>query len=232
MPFAGHPTVGAAVLLALQDGRSGLTDAVAFGLEEEIGVISCVVETGEDGGRARFTLPVLPDYLGEGPEAEALAAALGLEPSDIGFGRHEPSRHACGPDFIFVPLASADALDRARIDPAALEALLAALGDPSALYLYCVDPEGIGHRYLTRMFAPHLGVPEDPATGSAAAAFAGVMMEFEALGDGTHDVAITQGVAMGRPSAIGLQIGIESGALRAVEISGSAVIVSEGTLRV
>ncbi|MBX9932220.1 MAG: PhzF family phenazine biosynthesis protein [Methylobacterium sp.] len=228
LPFAGHPTLGTAVLLALQDGRSELTDAVAFGLEEEIGVISCVVETREEGGRVRFTLPVLPDYLGEGPEAEALAIALGLSPGEIGFGRHEPSRHACGPDFIFVPLASTDALDKARVDPAGL----AALGEASALYLYCVDPEGIGHRYLTRMFAPHLGVPEDPATGSAAAAFAGVMMEFEALGEGTHDVAITQGVAMGRPSDIGLQIGIESGALRAVEISGSAVIVSEGTLRV
>lgn len=228
LPFAGHPTIGTAILLALKDARAGLTDATAFGLEEEIGIISCVVETGDGIGRARFTLPVLPDYVGEGPEAEALAAALGLSPSDIGFGRHAPSRHAIGPAFTFVPLASSSVLDAARIDPAAF----AALGEPSALYLYAVDPQGIGRRYQARMFAPHLGVPEDPATGSAAAAFAGVMMQFEPLGDGTHDIAITQGVAMGRPSAIGVQVTVESGALRAVEIAGSAVVVSEGTLRV
>lgn len=228
LPFAGHPTIGAAVLLALRDGRSGLADATAFGLEEEIGVIPCVVETGAGRGRARFTLPVLPAYLEEDPEAEAVAAALGLEPSEIGFGLHAPSRHSIGPAFTFVPVASTSALDRARLDPAALDAL----GEPSALYLYAVDPEGIGHRYQARMFAPHLGVAEDPATGSAAAAFAGVMMQFEPLGDGTHEVAIRQGLAMRRPSEIGVQIVIVSGALRAVEISGAAVLVSEGMLLV
>lgn len=231
LPFAGHPTIGAAVLLALRDGRSGLADATAFGLEEEIGVISCVVETGEGkfregSGRARFTLPVLPEYLGEGPEPEAIAAALGLEPAEIGFGLHAPSRHGVGPAFTFVPLASTDALGRTRLDQAGF----AALGEPCALYLYALDPEGIGHRYQARMFAPHLGVPEDPATGSAAAAFAGVMMQFEPLGEGTHEVAIRQGVAMGRPSEIGLQIVIASGALRSVEIAGAAVVMSEGTL--
>jgi trans-2,3-dihydro-3-hydroxyanthranilate isomerase len=82
------------------------------------------------------------------------------------------------------------------------------------------------------MFAPHLGIAEDPATGSAAAAFAGVLMQFETLGEGTHDVAIRQGEAMGRPSAIALQLTIAAGALRSVEIGGSAVIVSDGTLRV
>lgn len=231
LPFAGHPTIGTAVLLALRDGRSGITDAIAFGLEEEIGVISCVVETGEGElrdrtGRARFTVPVLPAYLGEDPDPEAVAAALGLAPSDIGFGLHVPSRHATGPAFIFVPLASIAALDRARLDPAEY----AALGEPTALYLYAIDPHGIGHRYQARMFAPHLGISEDPATGAAAAAFAGVMMQFEPLGDGTHDVAIRQGIAMGRPSDIGVQLVVASGALRSVEIAGAAIVVSEGTL--
>ena len=100
------------------------------------------------------------------------------------------------------------------------------------LYLYASDPEGLGRSWRVRMFAPHLGVPEDPATGAAAAAFAGVLMQFEALGDGTHDVAIRQGQAMGRPSEIALQLTIASGALRSVEIGGAAVIVSDGVLRV
>lgn len=228
LPFAGHPTLGAAVLLALRDARASLTDALAFGLEEGIGTLSCLVETGAGRGQGRFRMPVLPDFVGDGPEPDVLAAALGLAPAAIGFGRHAPSRHRLGPDFLFVPLGSPEDLARARLDPAAS----ATLGDPAALYLYTPDPDAPGRQFQARMFAPHLGVPEDPATGSAAAAFAGVMMQFEAMGDGTHDLVLHQGVAMGRPSRIHVQLGIQSGALQAIEVGGSAVIVMEGTLHV
>ncbi|WP_336487687.1 PhzF family phenazine biosynthesis protein [Methylobacterium nigriterrae] len=230
LPFAGHPTLGTAVLLALQDRAAtdvaAQADAVAFGLEEGIGTVPCLVEAGAGRGRARFKIPVLPAYLGDGPDPAALAAALGLAPGDIGFGAHAPSRHAAGPTFTFVPVASRARLDAATVDPSAL----ARLGEPTALYLYTPDPEALGQSYQARMFAPHLGVPEDPATGSAAAAFAGVLTQFAALGSGVHDVAIRQGVAMGRPSTIALQLDIAEGALRSVEIGGSAVIVSEGAL--
>jgi trans-2,3-dihydro-3-hydroxyanthranilate isomerase len=226
LPFAGHPTLGTAVLLALRDHRAGLTDALAFGLEAELGTLACVVEPGEGRGTGRFKMPVLPEFLGEGPEAEPLAAALGLEPAEIGFGRHAPSRHGAGPRFLFVPLVNREALDRARVSLAALDDL----GPPAALYCYAPDPDGLGHHYQARMFAPHLGMGEDPATGSAAAAFAGVMMQFEPMGDGTHDIVLRQGLAMGRPSTIGVQLCINAGALRSVEISGGAVLVSEGTL--
>lgn len=224
LPFAGHPTVGAAVLLALQDPP--VADARAFGLEEEVGIVPCIVETLADGsgGRARFRLPTMPEYLGPGPEPEALADLLGLAPSEIGFGRHEPSRHGTGPRFTCVPVASAERLDAARV-AAAPQA-----GD--GLYLYAPDPEGMGLAFRTRMFAPGMGIAEDPATGSAAAAFAGVLMQFETLGEGSHDVAIAQGQAMGRPSRIDLQVTVENGALRAVEIGGAAVLVIEGRLHV
>jgi trans-2,3-dihydro-3-hydroxyanthranilate isomerase len=224
LPFAGHPTVGTAVLLALQDPARG--DARAFGLEEGIGIVPCVVETLADGtgGRARFRLPTLPEFLGPGPEPEILAPLLGLTPGDIGTGRHVPSRHGVGPSFTCVPVASVAALDAAR--PAQAP-------DPAdGLYLYTPDPEGTGQSWRVRMFAPNFGVPEDPATGAAASAFAGVLMQFETLGEGTHDVAIRQGQAMGRPSTIALQLTIAAGALRGVEIGGAAVIVSDGALHV
>jgi trans-2,3-dihydro-3-hydroxyanthranilate isomerase len=220
LPFAGHPTVGTAVLLALQEPTRG--DARAFGLEEEIGIVPCVVETLDDGtgGRARFRLPVLPDYLGPGPEPEILTPLLGLQPGDIGTGRHAPSRHGVGPRFTCVPIASV----------AALDAQAPEAGD--GLYLYTPDPEGTGQSWRVRMFAPDLGVPEDPATGAAASAFAGVLMQFETLGEGTHDVTIRQGQVMGRPSTIALQLTVEAGALQGVEIGGAAVIVADGTLHV
>ncbi len=224
LSFAGHPTIGTAVLLALREARADGADAVAFGLEEGVGTIPCVVEVGERAGRARFKLPILPDYLGEAADVAALAAAFGLAPKDLGFGRHRPSRHGVGPTFTFVPVASRERLDAAR--PGTLA------DTTDGFLLYAPDPAGSGLAFQARMFAPALGVSEDPATGSAAAAFAGVLMQFETLGDGTHDVAIRQGVAMGRPSDIALQAMVEGGALRSVEIGGAAVIVSEGVLHV
>ncbi|SFG59324.1 PhzF family phenazine biosynthesis protein [Methylobacterium gossipiicola] len=227
LPFAGHPTVGTAVLLALEDAHADRADALAFGLEEAIGTISCVVEAGEGRGQARFRMPVLPDFVGDGPRIEALARALGLESRAIGFGLHAPSLHRLGQPFLFVPVASPEALAEVRLDPVAL----ARLGEPAALYLYIRDPDGPARHFHARVFAPHLGVPEDPATGSAAAAFAGVMMQFEPLGEGTHDLVLHQGLTMGRPSEIRVQLGIDAGALQAVEVCGSAVIVTEGRLR-
>lgn len=226
LPFAGHPTIGAAVLLALQDGQAARADAVAFGLEEGIGTVPCIVETGERRGRARFKLPVLPEDLGEAPDPSLLTLALGLATEDIGFGRHVPSRYGVGPSFTCIPIASRERLAAVTVNAAVLGA------HPDGLYLYAPDPEGLGQRYQTRMFAPHLGIAEDPATGSAAAALAGALMRYEACGDGTHDIAIRQGVAMGRPSEIDLQLMVEEGALRSVEIGGAAVILSEGTLHV
>ncbi len=227
LAFAGHPTVGTAVLLALGDKRAEIADAVAFGLEETVGVVPCVVEAGEGRGRARFRLPRLPESWGEAPDAAALAAALNLSPSEIGYARHRPSRYSAGTPFHLVPVQGLDALARARTSA---EAMVQALGPGSKAFLYTGETGEAGHSFRARMFAPAAGIAEDPATGGAVAAFAGALMQFEPLGGGTHDLTIAQGVEMGRPSEIALQLTIEDGALRAAEIGGSAVLVSEGVL--
>ncbi|KMO33823.1 phenazine biosynthesis protein PhzF [Methylobacterium variabile] len=230
LAFAGHPTVGTAVLLALGDRRAEVADAVAFGLEEQVGVVPCVVETGEGRGRARFRLPRLPESWGEGdgPDATGIAAGLGLSPSEIGFARHRPSRYSAGTPFHLVPVQGLDALGRAR---AGADSLAAAFGPGAKVFLYTGETDAAGHSFRARMFAPGAGIAEDPATGGAVAAFAGALMQFEPLGSGTHDLVIAQGFEMGRPSEIALQLVIEDGALRAAEIGGSAVVVSEGELR-
>ena len=120
LPFAGHPTVGTAVWLA-REGVSGSFEtedgprAAAFGLEEGVGVVPCAVAIEEEGrGRARFRLPALPQVWGEGARLDEAAWALGLDPTEIGFDRHVPSRHAAGVPFDFVPVRSAAAVARAR----------------------------------------------------------------------------------------------------------------------
>jgi trans-2,3-dihydro-3-hydroxyanthranilate isomerase len=229
LPFAGHPTVGTAVLLALQD-RRGEPGAVAFGLEETAGIVPCVVEVeGEGRGHARFRAPRLPEISGEGRDPAEIAWALGIDPPEIGFDRHMPSRHSASVAFDYVPVAGLDAVGRAR--PSADAFRKAFGGEHQSVFVYTRQTSDSGRRFRARMFAPSFGIPEDPATGSAAAAFAGVLMQFEPLGDGEHDFIIEQGYEMGRPSDIALQIVIEEGRLKSVEIGGAAVVVSEGTLR-
>lgn len=229
LPFAGHPTVGTAVLLALKE-RSDV-DAVAFGLEEEVGVVPCVVETaGPRKGHARFRLPQLPRIDGDAPDEIATAWALGLDPSSIGFDRHVTSRHSAGNPFCFVPLSSLDAIGQAK--PAG-EAFERAFGGPdrrAAAFLYTRETVGAGRQFHARMFGQGLGIHEDPATGSAVAAFAGVLMQCEPLGDGEHVFVIEQGFEMHRPSLIELRMTIRHGALVSAEIGGAAVVVAEGEL--
>ena len=228
LPFAGHPTVGTAILLALHHATGA--DAQAFGLEERIGTVPCVVETrGEASGHARFRLPVLPEALEDAPDAMLAAWGLGLDPAVVGFDRHVPSRHSAGVPYDFVPVSSLEVLAQAK--PAGEAFFKAFGGNHPASYVYARQTIGHGHRFRARMFAPGMGIAEDPATGSAAAAFAGVLMQCEPLGDGEHAIVVEQGYEMGRPSEIELQIVIRGGALVSAEIGGSAVVVSEGNIR-
>jgi trans-2,3-dihydro-3-hydroxyanthranilate isomerase len=221
LPFAGHPTVGSAVLLSLMHGDEG---PAAFGVEEAIGVIPCVTERrGERAGYARFRAPKLPAVVGAGLDAADAADAFGLHAEDIGFGAHAPSVRAVGGAFHLIPLRSLEALARAQ--PAAAFARHVAGAHPAA-FLYAPAPEGL----RARMFAPGLGIAEDPATGSAVACLAGALAQHEGLDDGTHEFLIDQGVEMGRPSRIELQIALEGGKLVAAEIGGGAVVVAEGVL--
>jgi trans-2,3-dihydro-3-hydroxyanthranilate isomerase len=110
-----------------------------------------------------------------------------------------------------------------------MPARLAAFGN-GIVYLFCRDCVEAGHDFHARMFAPAFGVPEDPATGSAAAAFAGVLAAHGGGKDGEHRVVIEQGYEMGRPSLMELAFVVQAGKLVSASVGGSAVIVTEGTI--
>jgi trans-2,3-dihydro-3-hydroxyanthranilate isomerase len=229
LPFAGHPTVGTAVLLALldQDGQPG---AAAFGLKEQVGIVPCAVEVQDEmSGSARFRLPRLPFTWGEGKESADCAWALGLDPTEVGFERHVPSRHSAFVAYDLVPVASLEALAKSKPQGEAFDKVFGDSDHPAA-YVYARTPHESALRFRARMFGPGMGIAEDPATGSAAAAFAGALMQCEPLGDGEHNIFIEQGVEMGRPSEIALQMVIKNGELVSAEIGGSAVMVSRGEL--
>jgi len=228
LPFAGHPTIGAAAFLAETRAGDLLTrHGVAVVLECALGIVPCEALRGRSGVTyAEATLPGTPGTLDSAPEPQALAEALSIAPEEIGFGAHAPTIRAAGPAFVFVPLRSRAALERARRAPA----FAAVIGRVAGAYLYTretVDPDcAIG----ARMLANGLGMDEDPATGSAAAAFAAVALEFERPDDGEHELFIEQGYAMGRPSRVTLRMTVERGALARVAIGGQVVRVAEGRL--
>ncbi|MEA2965170.1 MAG: trans-2,3-dihydro-3-hydroxyanthranilate isomerase [Alphaproteobacteria bacterium] len=221
LPFAGHPTVGTAVLLGLRDGSVVGREIV---LEEGIGPVRCTLETtANDSGRASFTIPQLPAEVEAVPDDAIIAMALGLAAADI--GEFRPERWSAGMPFTFVPLTSRAAVERCRPDPASFDS---AFGAGGAAYVVCRQTVEPGHSFHARMFAPGMGVPEDPATGSAAAAFAGLLASH--LSDGTHPVTIEQGYEMGRPSLMRLVAVVEAGRLLSASIGGDAVVVTEGTI--
>lgn len=227
LAFAGHPTIGAAVLIAELRAPDLLTRTdVAIVLEEAVGPVSCSVRHRQgQGPRASFVLPALPAPVERTLAREAIAAVIGLEPGEIGFDRHVPSCFSAGLPFVFVPVANADAMARVRPKPAAWEA---AIGPAAFVYSRAVIQQGSS--FHARVFAPGYGIPEDPATGSAIAAFAGVLMRFEDPRDGERGFVIEQGFAMGRPSLITLSLEIVNGALASAAIGGAAVLVTQGIL--
>ena len=171
LPFAGHPTVGTAVLLGQIDGKAGAQD---FVLEEGVGPVRCRVEPVDaDSGRASFELPRLPEHRGEAGDAVDIAAALTLELDDLGCEDFEPGKWTAGVPFAMISVRGLDAIGRSRPNLAVWDT---AFGTPrpTGPFLFCRETVEAGHAFHARMFAPHMGITEDPATGSAAAAFAGL----------------------------------------------------------
>ena len=233
LPFAGHPTVGTAALLAsLRAGDASREHDSIVALEEGVGTVRIGVRVRGGGAPfAEFDAPRLPDVRREVPPADRLASVLGLLPREIGFENHKPLLIGAGPQFLHVPLSSLEALARVRINMSEWGQAISPL-DCVGAYLYtrqCVHTTSAFH---ARMFAPDAGIGEDPATGAAAAGFAGAAFACDEYPDGTHRRIVEQGYEMGRPSQIHLTLLVKAGKLSVVRIGGHAVRVAEGRITV
>jgi trans-2,3-dihydro-3-hydroxyanthranilate isomerase len=233
LPFAGHPTVGTAMLVAELDGgpEDGEVNVV---LGEGVGPVP--VRVTFRGGRAvdaELTTARVPHAVGGVPSRAALAAMLSLEPDDVVETPLAPAGYTAGVPYLMVPVRDLGAVARARLDSARWQALVdgGALGD-----VFVVAPEGElpGSTHRARMFAPAAGIPEDPATGSAAAALAGYLAAHLPAGAvGTLRWTVEQGFEMGRPSILRVEADrAADGSVTAVRVGGGAVRVGEGWLDV
>lgn len=221
LPFAGHPTVGTAFVLAsLKNQASQLV------LEENVGPVPVLIE--RDNGRVvrcTFTSARLPEHIDAvPPSSRALADMLQLSVDQIAAPAEVWS---CGVPYLVVHVASSDALMRAQLDLTHWRTTLRAAITQEVYPVAQLDLS----TWQVRMFAPGAGVAEDPATGSAAAALAGWLVRHQSIQSGTQRWTILQGEAIGRPSRIELEADVHQDVVQAVRVGGASVMVSEGVLK-
>lgn len=226
LPFAGHPTIGTAVLIAGLRAPEMAGRDLQIVIEEQVGPVRCTVRLARPASHASFDVPRLPERIGDAVPREQLAEALSLRPDEIGFDGHKPAIWSAGTPFCFVPVSGLAAIGRAV--PQA--SIAGAVGAGRGAFLYTRETVDADNAIHARMFGAGVGISEDPATGSAVAAFAGQAVLFERPADGAHMITVEQGFEMGRPSLITLGMDIAAGALVAATIGGHAVRVCEGTI--
>jgi len=226
LPFAGHPTVGAAIALAEREHGGASIDIVSV-LEEKVGPVRCAVRLeGDQPSFAEFDLPRASERIEMALDPQTVADALCISAADIGFENHRLSCWNAGVPFVLVPIRDLSAAAAIRFDP---QRWRNGVGPTASAYVYCRG--GVDHRanFHARMFAPDMGITEDPATGGAVAAMSGAVCHFDAL-TGHHALLIEQGVEMGRPSHIHLHIEASASGIVHARIGGQAVKIAEGKI--
>lgn len=233
MPFAGHPTLGTAALLAELKNKPGCSFETKITLELQAGLTPVTITRIADRIHGIFTAPVIPSHVeGALPTEKQAAQALGLSESDIGFDEHRLANIIGGPRFFYIPVNSMAALARAKVHEPHWTEMLTPLGHMHAGYIYTRGGHHKNTQFRARMFDPSGGIPEDPATGSATALLAAQLLSAEKLKDGTHRWQLEQGYEMGRPSDLRLEADVKEGKLAAVRVGGSAVRVMSGEFEI
>ena len=239
LPFAGHPTVGTAYVLGHIGDIALAGDETRIVFEEGVGPVPVLIRSR--AGKPVFTqltAAKIPERKPAESAAAGLADVLSLEPSDILYDElFTPEAVSAGLPYLIVPLRSLDALARARVREDVWERTLKGAW-AGELFIFVEDDESAKRSGVregdgvvrARMFAPGVGVAEDPATGSAAAAFGGYVAWRSTKRDGMIKTLIHQGVEMGRPSRLEVETDVEGGEIKAVRVGGASVLVGSGTL--
>jgi trans-2,3-dihydro-3-hydroxyanthranilate isomerase len=229
MPFAGHPNVGTAYALARAGtsyGRAVPQDCVTF--EEKAGLVPITLL--RDGGAISGARLVSPQRLSVGAEipVELIASACSLAPDDIETRHHRPCIASCGAAFILAELKSRDALKKAAARTDVFHREVSKQPATSILIYAQANEAEIDIR--ARMFAPHHGIPEDPATGSANVALIGLLAALRPETDLRLRKTIAQGVEMGRASFLHAEAEKTNGVVTATSIGGRCVHVMSGSI--
>jgi trans-2,3-dihydro-3-hydroxyanthranilate isomerase len=236
LPFAGHPTVGTAYVLAAlgEVAIAGEITPVLF--EEGVGIVPVTIQAREGRPvRSELSAAQLPEFRPLDASCEALAAMLSLPVADLvpipwttpaGPGEPlTPQGVSCGMPFAIIPVRDVSALGRSRLRRDLWEPLFAQQWTQE---IYVLAPGQGDVDWQVRMYAPSLGIDEDPATGAAATALGGYLGDRAPQGSGTLSWIVSQGSEMGRPSRLRVSVDRQAGAIVAIRVAGSSVLVSRG----
>ena len=230
LPFAGHPNVGAGYLLASQpDLIPGQANCDLLIFEERAGLVNIRPNRNGDGIIETISITA-PQQITKGRTLppDLIAAAVNLEPSKIEIGRTEPIIAGTGVLFAIAEVKSRDALAACIVNNGLFDKLDSNYGygeDFFSLLVFFEADDGILH---ARMFAPLGGIPEDPATGSAATALGALLAELNSASEGQYYFSVHQGDYMGRPSRLHVTVRKSAGKTECPILTGSCVSVING----
>lgn len=231
LAFAGHPTVGTAHVLATIGAVELTGNETHIVLEEGVGPVPVTIRATDGKPTfAQLTVAKLPEVGPPPPSPGRLAAMLSLKTDDL-VGSDMPAEAvSCGTPFLFVPLRDRAAVARAR---ARVDLLGETLGDywTQMVMVFALEGELPGSDIRARMFAPTIGVPEDPATGSAAVGLGGYLAARDPRFDAKLRWVVEQGFEMGRPSILQVEVEKQAGKITAVRVGGQSVVVCEGRMQ-
>ena len=230
LPFAGHPNIGTAYVLAIEANRAGRALAEPLVFEEKAGLVGLdLIKDGHSTSGARLAPPQSLNR-GDDLDAEIIAAACSLAPTDIETANHRPCIASCGIPLAFVELKTRAALATARPRAEVFTQHLPA-ERITGILLYVHDRRD-GFDLQVRMFAPLYGIAEDPATGSGNVALAGLLASLRSEPDLSLALRIGQGIDMGRPSLLEASAEKRGGKIIGMSIGGRCVPMMRGVLGV
>ena len=228
IPFAGHPNIGTAFVLA-ETGALGkeIPDTVLF--EEKAGLVSIEIQANLDSPTSFELKAPQVLTLQEFPAIRSVAKALSLRENEIVVTTHAPTVASVGLPFLFVEVLDLSVLSQVRIDMVGFDRLLVEGAVP---YVHVYTPKTGSTDIQARVFAPLDGVAEDPATGSANCALAALLSHYRSERDGEFSWCVFQGIELGRPSALRIRARKENGCVVASWVGGTCVMISEGWIDV
>ena len=231
LPMAGHPTVGTSFVLARERLIRPDAEETTIVLEEGVGPVPVRIEFRDgEPSFAEMSQP-LPTFGPRLTDARAVAAMLSLNPHD--FDESLPLEVvSCGVPFLYVPLRSLDAARRARPRADLFENALGGVVPPE-VFLFTREVEHPGSTVHSRMFAPGLGVTEDPATGGASGPLGCYLVRHGLVAcDTSARIVSEQGIEMGRPSFIKIRIERDGDRITAVKVGGQCHFMGEGFIEI
>ncbi len=228
LPFAGHPTIGTAFALARAGAIAPGTAQVVF--SEGIGPVIVELEWNGDGLRFAWMHDITPKFGKTLQDVNSMAVALGVKPSELKSTLLPVQEVSGGASFLFIPLTSRAAVDRARLNTSAISTVLQKAGlAKQSVFMFSTEPTDDGATVYGRKLG--LDGREDPATGSAAGPLGCYLVRYGvARGKESASILIRQGVQMGRPSWLHVQLGLSGNEITDVRVGGSSVFIGDGTI--